>query len=136
MIAVDRERYSLKLYKRPLIGTKFQVDKVYPVAVGAVGYETPRGLYEIVAKGKNVDWQMPNSPWVPEDQRGVVIPGGDPRNPIKARWMSIYDGAGVHGTADDASIGSSASHGCIRMHIPDVIELYDLVHKGCPIYII
>ena len=33
------------------------------------------------------------------------IPGGDPENPIKARWMGIFGGAGIHGTADDASLG-------------------------------
>jgi lipoprotein-anchoring transpeptidase ErfK/SrfK len=41
----------------------------------------------------------------------------------------------VHGTSDDASIGSNASHGCIRMHIPDVEELYPEVPIGSPIYI-
>ena len=66
---------------------------------------------------------------------GKVIPGGSPENPIKARWMGVYDGAGIHGTADDSSIGSAASHGCIRMHIPDVEELYDKVPVGAPIYI-
>jgi lipoprotein-anchoring transpeptidase ErfK/SrfK len=64
-----------------------------------------------------------------------VISGDDPSNPIKARWMGIYDGVGVHGTSDDASIGSRASHGCIRMHVPDVEELYDQVPVGAPIYI-
>jgi lipoprotein-anchoring transpeptidase ErfK/SrfK len=49
--------------------------------------------------------------------------------------MGIYNGAGIHGTTDDGSIGSAASHGCIRMHIPDVIELYDQVPIGAPVYI-
>lgn len=136
MIAVDREKFTLKFYKRPIVGNKFVVAKQYEVAVGAVGFETPRGLYEVQRKGRNVDWQMPYSDWVPKDQQGQIIPGKDPRNPIKARWIEIYDGAGIHGTADDASIGTRASHGCIRMHVPDVIELFDLVKKGCPVYIV
>ena len=43
--------------------------------------------------------------------------------------------AGIHGTTDTASLGSAASHGCVRMSIPDVIDLYDRVDVGTPIYI-
>ena len=77
---------------------------------------------------------MPNSAWA-GSLAGKVIPGGTPENPIKSRWMGIFDGAGIHGTSDDGSIGSAASHGCIRMHIPDVEELYDQVPVGAPVYI-
>ncbi len=66
---------------------------------------------------------------------GTVVPGGVPENPLKARWLGIYDGAGIHGTDQTYSLGSAASHGCIRMAIPDVIELYDQVPVGAPIYI-
>ena len=59
----------------------------------------------------------------------------DPSNPIKARWLGIYDGVGIHGTSDDASIGSNASHGCIRMHVADVEKLYDQVPVGTAVYI-
>ena len=59
-----------------------------------------------------------------------------PENPLKARWLGIYDGAGIHGTdADRTRSARAASHGCIRMAIPDVIELYDQVPVGAPIYI-
>ena len=68
---------------------------------------------------------MPNSSWVAPKDRGKVIPGGTAENPLKARWLGIYAGAGIHGTDDSGSIGSAASHGCIRMRIPDVIDLYD-----------
>ena len=43
--------------------------------------------------------------------------------------MGIYDGAGIHGTADVGSLGTAASHGCIRMAVPDVEELYDQVPR-------
>ena len=49
--------------------------------------------------------------------------------------MGIYDGAGIHGTDDVGSLGRAASHGCVRMAVPDVIELYDQVDVGTPIYI-
>ena len=77
---------------------------------------------------------MPNSDWVAPADRGKVVPPG-PANPLKARWMGIFDGAGIHGTDQTASIGTAASHGCVRMLIPDVIELYDQVPVGAPIYI-
>ena len=41
--------------------------------------------------------------------------------------MGIFDGAGIHGTDQIGSLGTAASHGCVRMAIPDVIELYDKV---------
>ena len=66
---------------------------------------------------------------------GTVVPGGAAENPLKARWLGIFDGAGIHGTDQTYSLGTAASHGCIRMAIPDVIELYDQVPVGAPIYI-
>ena len=134
-IVIDRNDFILKFYTEPIVGNKYEVIKKYPIAVGMVGFESPKGLFKIVKRGRNVNWQMPYSDWVPKDQQGTLIPGKDPRNPIKARWIEIYDGAGIHGTADDASIGTRASHGCFRMHIPDVIELFDLVKIGCGVYI-
>jgi lipoprotein-anchoring transpeptidase ErfK/SrfK len=77
---------------------------------------------------------VPNSAWA-GDLAGTVIPGGTPENPLKARWMGIFDGAGIHGTDAVGSIGTAASHGCIRMRIPDVEELYDQVPVGAPVYI-
>ena len=58
-----------------------------------------------------------------------------PADPIKARWMGIAGGAGIHGTDEVGSLGSAASHGCIRMAIPDVIALFDQVNVGDPVFI-
>jgi lipoprotein-anchoring transpeptidase ErfK/SrfK len=55
--------------------------------------------------------------------RAATIPPG-PQDPLKARWMGFNGGAGIHGTDDIGSLGSAASHGCIRMAIPDVVALY------------
>jgi lipoprotein-anchoring transpeptidase ErfK/SrfK len=128
VIVVNRGAFQLTLYKH------LQPVKTYPIAVGQVGLETPAGLYDVQNKAVDPDWHVPNSAWA-GDLAGQVIPGGSPENPIKARWLGIYDGAGIHGTSDDASIGSAASHGCIRMHIPDVEELYPQVPVGAPVYI-
>jgi lipoprotein-anchoring transpeptidase ErfK/SrfK len=128
IIIVNRGAFRLTLYKH------LKPAKTYPIAVGRVGLETPAGLYHIENKAVNPAWHVPNSSWA-GDLAGKVIPPGDPGNPIKARWMGIYAGAGIHGTSEDGSIGSAASHGCIRMHIPDVEELYDQVDVGAPVYI-
>jgi lipoprotein-anchoring transpeptidase ErfK/SrfK len=76
---------------------------------------------------------VPNSAWAGA-LAGKLIPPG-PDDPIKARWMGIFDGAGIHGTDEVSSIGHAFSHGCVRMLIPDVIDLYDRVSVGTPVYI-
>jgi lipoprotein-anchoring transpeptidase ErfK/SrfK len=128
VIMVNRSSFQLTLYKN------LKPVKTYGIAVGQVGLETPAGLYSVANKAVNPAWHVPNSDWA-GDLAGTVIPGDDPSNPIKARWMGIYDGAGIHGTDAENSIGTAASHGCIRMRIPEVIELYDQVDVGAPVYI-
>lgn len=128
VVEVNRGAFQLTLYK------KLKKVKTYPIAVGQAGLETPEGLYKIANKTENPAWHVPNSAWA-GSLAGSVIPGGAANNPIKARWLGVYDGVGVHGTSDSGSIGSSASHGCIRMLIPDVEELYPQVPVGSPIYI-
>jgi lipoprotein-anchoring transpeptidase ErfK/SrfK len=128
VLIVNRSSFQLTLYK------KLDVAKRFRIAVGQVGLETPAGLYNIQNKAINPAWHVPDSDWA-GDLAGKVIPGDDPSNPLKARWMGIYDGAGIHGTDAEGSIGTAASHGCIRMRIPDVIELYDEVPVGAPVYI-
>jgi lipoprotein-anchoring transpeptidase ErfK/SrfK len=127
VLVADRTNFQLKLYKQ------LQLVKAYTVAVGAVGFDTPAGLYHIQNKAENPTWTVPNSDWA-GDLAGKSIPPG-PDNPLKARWLGIFDGAGIHGTDETYSLGHAASHGCLRMAIPDVIELYDQVPVGTPIYI-
>lgn len=127
-IVVDRARFRLTLFKN------LKRDKTYLIAVGAAGLETPGGLYRIQSKAVNPAWHVPKSDWAGK-LAGKVIPSGDPKNPIKARWMGIYDGAGIHGTDAINSIGTAASHGCIRMRIADVEELYEEVAVGAPVFI-
>jgi lipoprotein-anchoring transpeptidase ErfK/SrfK len=128
VVFVNRGGFQLSLYKN------LKLAKTYGIAVGQVGLETPAGLYHIQNKAVNPAWSVPNSAWA-GSIAGTVVPGGTPQNPLKARWLGIYDGAGIHGTDATGSIGTAASHGCIRMLIPDVIELYDQVPVGAPIYI-
>ena len=129
VLVVNRGAFKLTLYKN------LKLAKTYGIAIGQVGLETPAGLYHIQNKAVNPAWTMPNSDWVAPKDRGKVVPGGTPENPLKARWLGIFDGAGIHGTDAESSIGTAASHGCVRMRIPDVIDLYDQVPVGAPIYI-
>jgi lipoprotein-anchoring transpeptidase ErfK/SrfK len=128
IILVNRGAFKLTLYK------DLKPAKTYGIAVGQVGLETPAGLYHVQNKAINPAWHVPNSDWAGK-LAGKVIPGGVPENPLKARWLGIFDGAGIHGTDAIGSIGTAASHGCIRMRIPDVEELYDQVPVGAPVYI-
>jgi len=127
-ITVDRTTFTLRLYQN------LELSKEYTVAVGAEGFDTPTGVYPIESKQVDPVWNVPDSAWA-GDLAGTTVPGGSPENPLKARWMGIYAGAGIHGTDDVGSLGSAASHGCVRMAIPDVIDLYDRVEVGTPVYI-
>jgi L,D-transpeptidase-like protein/putative peptidoglycan binding protein len=126
-LTVCRGCFQLRLWKN------LKVAKIYPIAVGRQGLETPAGLYTINDKQIDPSWHVPHDAWA-GDLAGRVIPPG-PDDPLKARWMGFWNGSGIHGTADTWSLGSAASHGCIRMSIPDVIELYDQVPFGTPIYV-
>jgi hypothetical protein len=127
-VSVDRRTFTLRLFKR------LRVAHVYRVAIGAAGYETPRGMRRVLEKQVNPAWHAPNRPWAGE-YAGRTIPPGDPRNPLKARWLGLGGGVGIHGTAEEWSIGTRASHGCIRMRVRDVKHLYPRVPVGTPVLI-
>ncbi|MDP2711238.1 MAG: L,D-transpeptidase/peptidoglycan binding protein [Solirubrobacteraceae bacterium] len=128
VLTVDRGSFRLSLFK------KLKRVRTYPIAVGRAGQETPIGEYKIQNKAVNPAWHVPNSAWA-GSLAGQVIPSGAPNNPIKSRWLGIYDGVGVHGTDARGSIGSNASQGCIRMLIEDVEKLYDEVPVGTTVFI-
>ena len=129
LLIVDRGDFVLRLYK------DLELVKTYPIAVGMIGLETPAGLYHIENKQVDPSWNVPNSSWAGK-LAGKVIPPG-PDDPLKARWLGIFAGAGIHGIdpSEYGTIGHAASHGCVRMRIPDVIDLYPRVPVGAPIYI-
>ena len=127
-VSVSRAGRTVRLFKR------LHLVRRYTVAVGAAGYDTPAGLHHVLSKQVNPTWYVPNRPWA-GSLAGQTIPPGDSRNPLKARFIALGGGVGFHGTADLASIGQAASHGCIRMRIPDVISLYDRVSVGTPVLI-
>jgi lipoprotein-anchoring transpeptidase ErfK/SrfK len=128
-IVIDRKAHQLRFYDhlKPFM--------TWPIAVGRAGLETPAGLYDVQWKEVNPPWRVPNSPWA-GSLAGKTIPPG-PDDPIKARWMAFNGGAGIHGIdpSEYSSIGHDASHGCVRMRIPDVISLYKRSPVGTPVYV-
>ena len=106
---------------------------MFGVATGQSSYPTPLGRFSIVTMQRNPWWYPPSSDWA--EGLDPVPPG--PGNPLGTRWMGISaPGVGIHGTPDAASIGYSASHGCVRMRIPDAEQLFGLVSVGTPVFIV
>jgi lipoprotein-anchoring transpeptidase ErfK/SrfK len=126
-IVINRETFTLRFFHH------LKLERSYTVAVGQQGLETPAGLYHAQDKQIDPSWHVPNSAWA-GSLAGQVIPPG-PADPLKARWIGIFNGAGIHGTDEVSSLGHAFSHGCVRMSIPDVEDLYDRVQVGDPIYI-
>ena len=126
VIVIRRGANELRYYR----GAKLM--RRFGVATGQSVYPTPTGTFSIVDMQLNPWWLPPDSPWAAGKK---PIPPG-PGNPLGTRWMGLSaPGVGIHGTPDDASIGYSASHGCIRMHIPDAEWLFHHVKVGTPVVI-
>ena len=127
VVVIYRDANQLHLYN----GAKPW--RTFGVATGQAIYPTPLGDWHVVDMQRNPWWRPPDSPWA----KGLKpIPPG-PGNPLGTRWMGLdAAGVGMHGTPDAASIGYSASHGCIRMRIPDAEWLFDHVRIGTPVFII
>jgi lipoprotein-anchoring transpeptidase ErfK/SrfK len=127
VIVIRRGSNRLLLYDgmRPL--------RTFTVATGQSSYPTPLGRFQIVVKWRNPWWYPPSSPWA----KGLKpVPPG-PGNPLGTRWMGLSaPGVGIHGTPDAASIGYSASHGCIRMRIPEAEWLFRHVEVGTTVFIV
>lgn len=121
IIVVNKER---KLYYVLKNGRAIR----YPVAIGTPDNQWT-GSYHVQSKAENPSW---SPPWNP----GYTVPGG-PGNPLGARALylgwSLYR---IHGTNAPGSIGTAASHGCIRMFNEDVKDLYERVHIGAPVHVV
>lgn len=107
--------------------------KSYPIAVGRPGWETPLGTYQVRQMLRNPTWIHPL-------KKGISIPGGDPENPLGRFWIGFWtDGKnwiGFHGTPNPRSVGTAASHGCIRMYNKDVEELFQKVSLGTEVKVV
>ena len=122
-LVVDRAAHTLTLYRAGA------VVKTWGVAVGSPQYPTPAGSFKIQSMQENPTWTPPDSVWA----KGAKAIGPGPDNPLGTRWMGIDGTVGIHGTNSPASIGFSVSHGCIRMRIPDVEDVFSRVRVGTPV---
>jgi lipoprotein-anchoring transpeptidase ErfK/SrfK len=123
----------LRESKRLLFFAKDRLVRKFGIATGQSSYPTPLGIYEIVRMERNPWWYPPPSGWAADSS--PVPPG--PGNPLGTRWMGISAPyVGIHGTPDSASIGYSASHGCIRMRIEEAEWLFRRVEIGTPVFIV
>jgi lipoprotein-anchoring transpeptidase ErfK/SrfK len=127
IIVIRRESKRLNLFRG------MRLWKALGVATGQSQYPTPTGHFSIVTMQRHPWWYPPNSDWAKGEK--PVPPG--PGNPLGTRWMGLSaPGVGIHGTPDAASIGYSASHGCIRMRIPEAEWLFSHVRVGTPVFIV
>jgi len=128
VIVVNRSENTLRLYDGKRLVRTFRV------ATGQAIYPTPAGIWRIVDKQRNPWWYPPTyDAWA----KGLSpVPPG-PSNPLGTRWMGLNaPGVGIHGTDAPTSIGYSASHGCIRMQVPEAELLFEHVRVGTPVVVL
>ena len=128
VVTVARSAKTVRVFRRGKLATS------YNVAVGQPKYPTPTGKFTVQTMQVNPTWNVPRSEWAGE-LAGQTIPSGDPRNPLVARWIGFDGAVGFHGTKSVDSLGSAASHGCVRMSPGDVTDLYERVKTGTPVLV-
>lgn len=143
-IRISRQPYQVMLYRRnpPERGKehKFHLIDTFPCAHGTPDHPTPKGYFVIMRRAKDPDWRPPDSDWVTDDMRDengvpILIPGGDPNNPIRGAFLDLGNGIGIHGTLKLDSLNTRASHGCVRVSEDDAYELYRRVSVGSVVHI-
>ena len=134
IIVVRRDTKWLFLYQQNPATHTISFVRRFEVATGQPIYPTPIGDFKIIVMEKNPWWYPPpDAAWAKGES---PIPPG-PGNPLGTRWMGLSaPGVGIHGTPDPASLGYSASHGCIRMFIPSAEWLFNHVTVGTPVFIV
>jgi lipoprotein-anchoring transpeptidase ErfK/SrfK len=127
VVVVRRDSHRLYLYNVMTFRASFGV------ATGMAAYPTPIGHFRIVSKVRWPWWYPPSASWAAG--ASPVPPGIN--NPLGTRWMGLsVGGVGIHGTPSAYSIGYSASHGCIRMRIPEAEWLFERVRVGTHVFIV
>lgn len=126
VVRIDENR--LYLYRG------FKQIRTYPVATAMPGFTTPVGEWTIVDKQEDPTWHNPAPDGWGAGEPATIPPG--PNNPLgtRALYLDAPD-IRIHGTPAAYSIGTYASHGCIRMTITDSEALYPLVPVGARVII-
>lgn len=127
-ILITINEHKLQLYERDKVIAQF------PVACGSASWPTPAGAWKVTQKQRNPSWTNPGSSWASSMPK-YIAPG--PGNPLGTRALATSaSGVLIHGTPSSWSIGSNVSHGCIRMYMRDIEQLFEMVETNTPIYII
>ena len=128
LIIINLAAHTLSLYEREKLLAQ------YPVACGSSQFPTPIGQWKIILKEVNPAWRNPGSAWA-KSMPPYIPPG--PGNPLGTRALTTNAGGVlIHGTPNPSSVGRSVSHGCVRMYMKDVEQLFPMVEVNAPIYII
>ena len=133
-ITVSRKARLLNLWRKE--NNAWMIFAVFPVGVGRKN-STPNGSFIINHRLRHPKWYGPD---------GKVFAYGDKENPLGDYFLKLCQvdphgmkkdkGYGIHGSADDSSVGRSLSNGCLRMRNQDVEILYYLLPGGCPVKIV
>ena len=109
-----------------------EITHEWPVAIGQSAYPTPTGLWTVIDKVMGPSWTNPDPTGWGADMPDYIPPG--PSNPLGVAAI-YWDASGIrfHGTSATYSIGTAASHGCVRLTNDDILEMYDVVEVGSPI---
>jgi lipoprotein-anchoring transpeptidase ErfK/SrfK len=125
IVVIKQSEHKLYLYQGSTL------EDTYACAVGQPKYPTPNGRFEILEKKKDPWWYPPKSDWAKDLK--PVPPG--PGNPLGPYFMDLGNGFGIHSTPDEASLGYSVSHGCVRLSEWSAQQVFKVVEKGTPVYI-
>jgi lipoprotein-anchoring transpeptidase ErfK/SrfK len=127
VVLVHANENKLYVYKNGVIA------RTFGVATGTNQYPTPTGHFSITLKRFMPTWYNPHSVWS-QNEPETIAPG--PHNPLGLRALNVSaPGIRIHGSPADYSIGYNASHGCIRMHNSDVIQLFPMIPTGTQVFI-
>jgi hypothetical protein len=99
--------------------------RAYVIAVGSPRYRTPSGDFLVRQVTWNPWWYPPPQPWARHEK--ITRPGES--NPMGKVKLHLGGGFYLHGTPSVSSIGSAASHGCVRMRGDDAVALAKLVQS-------
>lgn len=136
LIEVHKDIERLRLYSYEAEEERYVLEKEWTVATGMPEYPTPIGRFAVTHRQRCPKWVVPsNINWMPKEQWGDTFDCEDPRNPIKGRWIGFYKDVGIHGTDTVESLGHPASHGCVRMAVADVEELFPFARKGTTVLV-
>ncbi|HET6628505.1 MAG TPA: L,D-transpeptidase family protein [Woeseiaceae bacterium] len=112
----------------------------YPIGIGRVGWATPTGEAEVIARATDPVWYVP---WSVQQEHAAAgdplpptVPPG-PDNPL-GRYVLQLDMPGylIHGTNKPYGVGMRVSHGCVRLYPENIEQLYAMVGIGVPVTIV